>query len=519
VNYDLVINSTPNEVVIALLNEKRLVELHREKNNSKFSVGDIYFGKVKKVMTGLNAAFVDVGYEKDAFLHYLDLGPQASSLYKFVEQTRSGKQNVSNLMYFKNLPDIKKDGKINDIVKSGQQILVQVAKEPISAKGPRITSEISLAGRYLVLIPFADKISVSSKIKNFEEKNRLKQLMQTIKPKNFGVIVRTVAESKSVADLENDLNDLVARWELCHKTLKTATPPHRVLGEVDRTNAILRDFLNASFNNIHVNDKKLFEELKSYIHTIAPEKESIAKFYDSKTPIFDHFGIEKQIKSLFGKTVHLKSGAYLVVEHTEALHVIDVNSGNRAKSTNTQEQNAFEVNLEAAIEVARQLKLRDMGGIIVVDFIDMHNQDNRKLLFDKLKEEMKTDRAKHNILPPSKFGLIQITRQRLRPEVNVEVLETCPSCNGTGKIQPSLLFVDQIENALRFIVQEQNEKQLTLHVHPYIEAFITKGSLFKKSLQKKWQSAYGQKFKIQPMASLGFMEYKFLNKDGDEIVI
>jgi ribonuclease G len=519
VNYDLVINSTPNEVVIALLNEKRLVELHREKNNSKFSVGDIYFGKVKKVMTGLNAAFVDVGYEKDAFLHYLDLGPQASSLYKFVEQTRGGKQNVSNLMYFKNLPDIKKDGKINDIVKSGQQILVQVAKEPISAKGPRITSEISLAGRYLVLIPFADKISVSSKIKNFEEKNRLKQLMQTIKPKNFGVIVRTVAEGKSVTELENDLNDLVARWEECHKTLKTATPPHRVLGEVDRTNAILRDFLNASFNNIHVNDKKLFDELKTYIHTIAPEKESIAKYYDSKTPIFDHFGIEKQIKSLFGKTVHLKSGAYLVVEHTEALHVIDVNSGNRAKSTNTQEQNASEVNIEAAIEVARQLKLRDMGGIIVVDFIDMHNQDNRKLLFDKLKEEMKTDRAKHNILPPSKFGLIQITRQRLRPEVNVEVLETCPSCNGTGKIQPSLLFVDQIENALRFIVQEQNEKELTLHVHPYIEAFITKGSLFKKSLQKKWQSSYGQKFKIQPMASLGFMEYKFLNKDGDEISI
>ena len=518
-NYDLVINSTPNEVVIALLNEKRLVELHREKNNSKFSVGDIYFGKVKKVMTGLNAAFVDVGYEKDAFLHYLDLGPQATSLYKFVEQTRSGKQNVSNLMYFKNQPDIKKDGKINDIVKSGQQILVQVAKEPISAKGPRITSEISLAGRYLVLIPFADKISVSSKIKNFEEKNRLKQLMQTIKPKNFGVIVRTVAESKSVADLENDLNDLVARWELCHKTLKTAQPPHRVLGEVDRTNAILRDFLNASFNNIHVNDKKLFDELKIYIRGIAPEKESIAKFYDSNTPIFDHFGIEKQIKSLFGKTVHMKTGAYLVVEHTEALHVIDVNSGNRAKSTNTQEQNAFEVNLEAAIEVARQLKLRDMGGIIVVDFIDMHNQENRKLLFDKLKEEMKTDRAKHNILPPSKFGLIQITRQRLRPEVNVEVLETCPSCNGSGKIQPSLLFVDQIENALRFIVQEQNEKQLTLHVHPYIEAFITKGSLFKKSLQKKWASAYGQKFKIQPMASLGFMEFKFLNKDGDEIVI
>lgn len=518
-NYDLVINSTPSEVVIALLNEKRLIELHREKNNSKFSVGDIYFGKVKKVMTGLNAAFVDVGYEKDAFLHYLDLGPQATSLYKYVDQVRSGKQNVSNLMYFKNEGDIKKDGKINEIVKSGQQILVQVAKEPISAKGPRITSEISLAGRYIVLIPFADKISVSSKIKNIEEKHRLKDLMHSIKPKNFGVIVRTVAEGKSVTELENDLNDLVGRWELCYQTLKTAQPPHRVLGEVDRTNAILRDFLNASFNNIHVNDKKLFEDLKVYIRNIAPEKESIAKLYDGKVPIFDHFGIEKQIKSLFGKTVHMKTGAYLVVEHTEALHVIDVNSGNRAKSDNTQEQNAFEVNLEAAIEVARQLKLRDMGGIIVVDFIDMHNPENRKLLFDKLKEEMKTDRAKHNILPPSKFGLIQITRQRLRPEVNVEVLETCPSCGGSGKIQPSLLFVDQIENTLRFISSEQNEKTLTLNIHPYIEAYITKGSFFKKSILKKWRSAYNVKLEVQPMASIGFMEYKFLNKDGEEIII
>lgn len=518
-NYDLVINSTPGEVVIALLNEKRLVELHREKSNSRFSVGDIYFGKVKKVMTGLNAAFVDVGYEKDAFLHYLDLGPQASSLYKFVEQTRSGKQNVSNLMYFKNEPDIKKDGKINEIVKSGQQILVQVAKEPISAKGPRITSEISLAGRYIVLIPFADKISVSSKIKNIEEKHRLKDLMQSIRPKNFGVIVRTVAEGKSVTELENDLNDLVSRWDQCHNALKDAQPPFRVLGEVDRSNAILRDFLNEKFNNIHVNDRKIFDDLKTYIKNIAPDKESILKLYEGKVPIFDQFGIEKQIKSLFGKTVHMKSGAYLVIEHTEALHVFDVNSGNRAKSDNTQEQNALEVNLEAAVEVARQLKLRDMGGIIVVDFIDMHNQENRKLLYDKLKEEMKTDRAKHNILPPSKFGLIQITRQRLRPEVNVEVLETCPSCGGTGQIQPSLLFVDQIENTLRFISKEQNEKVLTLNIHPYIEAYITKGSFFKKSILKKWRSAYNVKLEVQPMASFGFMEFKFLNKDHDEIVI
>jgi ribonuclease G len=520
VNYDLVINSTPNEVVIALLNEKRLVELHREKNNSKFSVGDIYFGKVKKVMTGLNAAFVDVGYEKDAFLHYLDLGPQATSLYKFVDQTRSGKQNVSNLMYFKNDHDIKKDGKINDIVKSGQMILVQVAKEPISAKGPRITSEISIAGRYLVLIPFSDKISVSSKIKNLDEKNRLKDLMHSIRPKNFGVIVRTVAENKSVADLESDLNDLVAKWDACYKKLKDAQPPVRVLGEVDKTNAILRDFLNEKFSSIHVNDKKIFEEVRAYLKNIAPDKLDIAKYYEGKVPIFDQLGIEKQIKSLFGKTIHMKSGAYLVVEHTEALHVIDVNSGNRAKSDKSQEENALEVNLEAATEVARQLKLRDMGGIIVVDFIDMHKPENRKLLFDKLKEGMKTDRAKHNILPPSKFGLIQITRQRLRPEINIEVLETCPTCNGTGKIQPTVLFVDQIENNLRYIIKEQNHKDITLILHPYIEAFITKKpGIFKKSLQGKWNADFGQKIKIEPMASLGFMEYKFLNKDGEEIVL
>jgi len=508
----------PNEVVMALLSDKRLVELHREKSNSRFMVGDIYFGKAKKVMTGLNAAFIDVGYEKDAFLHYLDLGPQANSLIKFVSQVKNGKQNVSNLMYFKNEPDIKKDGKINDVIKSGQHVLVQVAKEPISAKGPRITTEISLAGRFLVLIPFSDKISVSSKIRNYEEKNRLKELMQSIKPKNFGVIVRTVAEGKSVAELENDLNDLIKKWDESFKQLKTAEPPMRVLGEMDRTNSILRDFLNASFNAIHVNDQRVFEDLKTYVKSIAPEKADIIKLHSGKIPIFDAFNVEKQIKSLFGKTVHMKSGAYLVIEHTEALHVFDVNSGNRAKSDSSQEQNALEVNLEAAVEVARQLRLRDMGGIIVVDFIDLHNSDNRKLLFERLREEMKSDRAKHNILPPSKFGLIQITRQRLRPEINVEVTETCSNCNGTGKAQPSLLFVDQIENTLRFINKNQNQKNITLQVHPYIEAFIKKGG-FLKSKQWKWYFEFKSWIKVQSIESYGFMEYHFFNKELDEIIV
>ena len=519
-SYELIINSAGNDTVIALLNDKRLVELHKERGSTRFSVGDIYLGKVKKVMTGLNAAFVDVGYEKDAFLHYLDLGPQAASFIKYTKAVKDGKQNVSNLMYFKNEGDIPKDGKINNVVQSGQNILVQVAKEPISAKGPRITSEISIAGRYLVLIPFSDKISVSQKIRDSEEKRRLKDLMQTIKPKNFGVIVRTVAENKTVTDIENDLNDLVAKWDECFKALQSAEPPTRVLGEMDRTNSMLRDLLNANFNNIHVNDAKVYEELKTYLGSIAPDKVEIVKHYNNaKVPIFDHFGIEKQIKGLFGKTVNMKSGAYLIIEHTEALHVFDVNSGNRAKSDKTQEENALAVNLEAADEIARQLRLRDMGGIVVIDFIDMHNPDNRKILFEKLKEEMKGDRAKHNILPPSKFGLVQITRQRVRPEMNVDVQEVCPSCSGTGKVQPSVLFVDTIESTLKYIAKEQNQKNIIICVHPYIEAYITKGSFFKPSILKKWKKATGANIEVRSMAAFGLMEYKFYNKLEDEIVI
>ncbi|MEO6882410.1 MAG: Rne/Rng family ribonuclease [Bacteroidia bacterium] len=511
---ELIINSTPTEVVIALLNNKRLVELNREKSNNNYTVGDIYLGRVKKVMPGLNAAFVDVGYEKDAFLHYLDLGPQAQSLNKYTKLTQTGKQSASALMYFKLEDDIKKDGKIGNILSGNQHIMVQIAKEPISTKGPRITTEISLAGRYLVLVPFSDKISVSQKLKNPEEKNRLKRLIQSIKPKNFGVIVRTVAENKSVADLDADLNDLVKKWDTCFEALKSGQPPQKLLGEIDRTSAILRDLLNASFNSINVNDATLYEEMKTYLQTIAPDKEKILKLYKGSEPIFDHFGVDKQIKAVFGKTVNMKSGAYLIVEHTEALHVIDVNSGNRTKSDKDQETNALEVNLEAASEIARQLRLRDMGGIVVVDFIDLHSPANRKLLFDKMKEEMKQDRAKHNILPPSKFGLIQITRQRVRPEMNIITVEKCPSCGGTGEIQASILLVDGIENNLRYILKEQNEKSVTLCVHPFIEAYLLKGFF---SIRVKWFLKYKKWISVKAITSYHFTEYHFLNKSGEEI--
>lgn len=513
-NNELVINSTPVEVVIAFLEDKRLVELNKEKSNNNFSVGDFYLGKVKKLIPGLNAAFVDVGHEKDGFLHYLDLGPQINSLNKFVKSTIAGKQTDALLVNFRNEQDIQKTGKITEVLASNMHVLVQVAKEPISTKGPRITTELTLAGRYLVLIPFSEKISISQKIKSQEERNRLKRLIQSVKPKNFGVIIRTASENKKVAELDADIKDLVEKWESAFNALKKANAPMKILGELSRTSTILRDLLNPSFNNIYVNDSILAEDIKKFIQTIAPEKIDIVKHYKGKEPIFEHFGIEKQIKGLFGKTVTLKSGAYLIIEHTEALHVIDVNSGHRIKSENNQETNALDVNLEAAHEIARQLRLRDLGGIIVIDFIDMHLPANRRDLFDKFREDMKTDRAKHNILPPSKFGLVQITRQRVRPELSVDTVERCPTCNGTGEIRSSILFIDEIENNIRYILNEQNEKDLCLAVHPYIHAFLTKGII---SNRVKWFFTFKRWIRLRKVLSYHFIEYHFFNKNEEEI--
>jgi ribonuclease G len=514
VNRELIIDSNTSEVNIALLEDKTLVELHKEKNNNQFAVGDVFLGKVKKIMPGLNAAFVDVGYEKDAFLHYLDLGPQIRSLNKFIRLAMQSKSNMISIDKFKPEKDIEKTGKITQVLTTGQQILLQIAKEPISTKGPRITTEISFPGRYIVLLPFSNKISISQKIKSKEERNRLKRLILSIKPNNFGVIIRTVAEHKKVAELDEDLRNLVGKWDKVIAKLPNLSAPHKVLSELDRTSAILRDNLNESFNSIYTNDPVIYEEAKKMIGKISPGRKDIVKRYRGRTPIFEYFGIDKQVKNSFGKTVTIKSGVYLIIEHTEAMHVIDINSGHRVNKQNTQEENAKTVNIESAAEVARQLRLRDMGGIIVIDFIDMHDAKNRKALFEKLKEEMSRDSAKHTILPPSKFGLVQITRQRVRPEMEVTVLEQCPACKGTGEIKSSIMLVDEIENNLNYLIQEQNEKYLSLTVHPYIAAYLTKGM---KSIQMKWFLKYRRWVKIEPSKHFHLMKYQFVNKNGEEI--
>ncbi len=512
---DLVISSSPEEVTIGLLEDRQLAELHTDKKGNNFAVGDIYLGKIKKIVPSLNAAFVDVGHEKDAFLHYFDLGPQIRSALKYTKSALSTNPSEALLNNFHLEKDIDKAGKISGVLTSNQWILVQIAKEPISTKGPRITSELALAGRDMVLTPFANHISISQKINSEEERSRLKRLVQSIKPKNFGVIIRTAADGKKVADLDKDMRDLVGKWETLHKELRNARPPQKVLGEMSRASTILRDILSPDFQNIHVNDQVLYDEIKNYIRAIVPEKEEIVKLYKGKVPIFENFGVDKQIKTLFGKTVTITSGAYLIIEHTEALHVIDVNSGTRTKQGDDQEENALQVNLDAAKEVARQLRLRDIGGIIVVDFIDMHKATNRKLLFDKIREEMSRDRAKHNILPPSKFGLIQITRQRVRPETKIAISEKCPACGGSGEIKPSILLIDEIENNLQYLLREQNEKSVTLCVHPFIEAYLTKG-LF-SSIKKKWRTKFKKKIDIRPVSSYHFTEYHFLNQEEEEI--
>jgi ribonuclease G len=512
---EVIVDVQPKEISIALLEDKKLVEFQKEGRSATFSVGNVYLAKVKKLMPGLNACFVNVGYERDAFLHYLDLSPQYLSYAKYLKQVISDKKKLFPISKATIQPELEKEGSVQNVLKAGQEILVQIVKEPISTKGPRLTCEISFPGRYLVLIPFQEKVSVSSKIKSSAERARLKQLIQSIKPKHFGVIVRTVAEGKRVAELDTELKILLKKWDdTITKAQKASSMPTLVYEETSRTMAMLRDLFNPSYENIYINDFDVFQEVKNYVTLIAPESANIVKQYTGKLPIFDNFDVTKQIKASFGKTVSYKHGAYLIIEHTEALHVVDVNSGNRSKSKDGQEANALDVNLGAADELARQLRLRDMGGIIVVDFIDMNLAEDRQKLYERMCENMKKDRARHNILPLSKFGLMQITRQRVRPVMDVNVEEVCPTCFGKGTVKSSYLFTDVLEHKIQTMVEKLGFKSFSLHVHPYVAAYINQGIV---SLKRKWQIKYGFGLKIIPSQKLAFLQYEFYDKNGQEI--
>ena len=530
---EVIVDVRAKEISIALLEDKRLVEYQQEGREAHFSVGNIYLAKVKKIMPGLNACFVNVGYERDAFLHYLDLGIRYRSLDKYMSLLGNGTKDVS-ITKALGQSDLEKEGSVQNIVKQGQEVLVQIQKEPISTKGPRVSCDISFPGRFLVLIPFSDKISVSSKIKSSQERARLKQLIHSIKPKGFGVIIRTVAEGKRASELDLEIKILHRRWEeTINKVRKArqaqkkieaeAKSPQQALQnyrptlcyeETSRAVALLRDLFNPSYENIYINNKEVFDDIRAYVSMIAPTRLDIVKLYQGNVPIFDNFSVTRQIKSSFGRTVTYKHGAYLIIEHTEALHVVDVNSGNRSRSPEGQEVNALDVNLGAADELARQLRLRDMGGIIVVDFIDMAQPENRQKLYERMVENMKGDRARHNILPLSKFGLMQITRQRVRPIEEPNVEEICPTCGGSGKIKPSILFTDLLEGKIRQLSQQLHFKRIRLHVHPYIAAYLNKGLI---SLKRKWQFKYKTSIQLTPDEGLAYLQYQFYNDKGEEI--
>jgi len=502
---ELIVDVQPQEIAIALTEDDRLQEVAREKRNEdNFSVGNIYYGRVKKVMPALNAVFVDVGHEKEAFLHYLDLGSQFRTLQTYVTKAVSDRRKMPSMNKTPRQPEVGKEGQIADVLKVGDPILVQVSKEPINTKGPRLTAEISMAGRNIVLIPFADGVMVSQKIKREAERQRLKQLMISIKPQGFGIIVRTVAEDKRVAELDNELRLLIERWEMTVKTLQQREPVSLVSEEMGRTLGIIRDVLSPDFTSIQINDQEIYEEVRHYLQLIAPESTKIVKLYKDTQPIFDHFDITRQMKTGLGRTVGFKHGGYLIIDKTEALFSIDVNSGSK-KIYEDQEENAFQFNMLAAEELVHQLRLRDIGGIIIVDFIDMDDKNHQQQLYDYVRKLMEHDRAKHNVLPLSKFGLMQITRQRVRPAVEMQVEETCPTCGGKGKIQASILFTDQLAEQIAH-EYEQHGRGLKLHLHPFIYAYVTKG--WWRSLAFRWRCQYG--VQVIENQSLGMLETRFI---------
>ncbi|MBQ9397924.1 MAG: Rne/Rng family ribonuclease [Bacteroidales bacterium] len=511
---DLIIDVGQSEISIALLENKRLIELNREKTEGRgYSVGDVYLGKVKKILPSLNAAFVDIGDEKDAFVHYLDLGLNFKAFDQFVRNI-NGNTDFTQLFRSTRIDDIlEKEGKIERFLSPGQPIAVQIVKEPISTKGSRLTAEISIAGRNLVLLPFADKVNISQKISSREEKKRLERLVYSILPPNYGVIIRTAAEGKRAAVLDAELKSLIKKWEDSWPKLAKNKGVQLLFTENSRTTTILRDLLNDSFTNIYVNDEAVFKEVDDYVTMISPEQEKIVKLYKGHEPIFDHFEVSRQIKGSFGKIVSIKSGAYLVIEHTEALHVIDVNSGIRAKQKD-QENNAFEVNKNAAEEIARQLRLRDMGGIVIIDFIDMDDSAHRLQLYKHMQELMEGDRAKHTVLPLTKFGLMQITRQRVRPATEINTTEVCPTCNGTGKVGPTILFDEAVERQLAYFVKERKLDSFVLRVSPIFEAYLTKGF---NSIRRKWCRKYGCKIKIEGSSDYSLLQATWCNAGGEPI--
>jgi ribonuclease G len=534
---EILINAGANETRIAITEDGRLAELFVETANKEKMVGDIYLGKVAKVMVGIKAAFIDLGLNQDGFLHFSDIGNRFEEYNEMLsddeedEDDEQGSEREPALAAGSDTPpqsNTRPQGQRGngqqarqarsrpqrDIqLEKGQEIIVQITKEPVGRKGVRVTSEVSLAGRFLVLLPFDGKIGISRKISNFKEKRRLRKIVQTILPEGFGVIIRTVAEGKEEASIKQDLEDLITTWREVETTVKAEKAPALLYKDMATTSSVIRDLFSNDVTRVVVDSRKLYKDIRAYIKYTSPAVMDKIELHKERAPIFDVHGIEKEIEATLSRKVWLKSGGYIIVEQTEAMVVIDVNSGRYAPKKE-QEQNSLRTDMEAAREIARQLRLRDLGGIIVIDFIDLEDERNKRKVFEELKKEFRRDRAKITVLPMTEFGLVQITRQRVRQNILHSFSEPCPACAGTGLVQSKTTTVNQLERWVARFKDETGEKRLTIHVGTELGLILRSGTM---SILRKMMLKHFMFIRLVPDSSVPSGTFKcFSPKQGDE---
>jgi ribonuclease G len=489
----IIIHSSGNQTRIALIENGELAQLFIESEENQRTVGNIYVARVHKVMSGIRAAFIDMGTPKDAFLHFSDAGDHLDEYVAMLNGPKAipdhAKKEVANK---DKLSNVQKQLLAGKVLKSGQKLLVQIVKEPIGSKGPRVSTDITVAGRFLVLIPMGDYIAVSKKINNYKERRRLKNVLNRMLPDGFGVIVRTVAQGHDEQAIEDDLRNVLRKWEKLVDKIERAKPPTLLYKDLDMTESLIRDLFAKNYDRVLIDDPKMYRQIKSYVSQIAPQMVPNVELYKRKEHIFDFMKISEDVNSIFSPRVRMKMGGYLIFEQTEAMYVVDVNSGPYA-AKQRQEDNSLKTNLEAAREIAKQLRLRDIGGIIVVDFIDLKDDKNRKKIYDELKKEFRKDPAKTNIIGMSDFGLVQITRQRIRPSVVNSVSKVCPMCGGSGSVVSQDTIVTDIESWVNKFKHNTNYRAIDLYVNPYLKSYLTKG-LFSKHW--KWMSKYHIKISV-----------------------
>lgn len=499
---EIIINSALRETRLAILENNKLADLFVELPENERMVGDIYLGRVVNVVRGMRAAFIDIGQEQDAFLHFSDIGQSLIEYGDYINLESTG-------------ADIPKNNR-RPVPRQGQDLLVQIIKEPISNKGCRITTELSIPGRFFVLVPNSNVLGVSKKIGQLKERRRLKHLVREMRPKGFGVIIRTDAENKDDSVLRADFEGLLKKWQQIAKKLKTVQPPTLVFKDLGMASSVIRDLFTEDVSRVVVDDSKQFKEIQRYLKDVAPELVSRVERYSGNRPIFDAFGIEEEIEKSLSRKVWMKSGGYIIFDHTEALVAIDVNSG-KFMGRRGHDENSLRINLEAAKEIARQLRLRDIGGIIVIDFIDMTDTSYRRILYNEFKKELRRDRAQSNISPISEFGLIEMTRERIRPSLMHTYSDVCPTCNGIGRVSSKPSIITKVERAIRRVRAATDEKSFVLEVNPEIGQILSRGlrSHIRRMMWKYWVV-----IEVVEKETLKPEEFKFYSKkSGEEIVL